>query len=135
MNSPNTTSEYMLFFRGPDWDEGLSTSELEQAMSKVGAWFEGLQAQGKIKGGNPLARNGQIVSGRKGGSVTDGPFTESKEAVGGYLLLEADSMEEAVSIAERCPTLAYGITVEVRRVLEECPCFLRARARLAEALA
>lgn len=135
MNAPNKITEYMLFFRGPDWDEGLSPEELQQAMDKVMAWFGELQAQGKVKAGQPLAREGQFVTGRKRSAISDGPFVESKEAVGGYLLLNADSMKEAVAIAENCPTLQFGITIEIRPVLEECPVFHRAKQRLAEALA
>jgi len=53
--------------------------------------------------------------------VVDGPFAESKESVGGYLLLQADNLDEAVEIARSNPVLKYGITVEVRPVLAECP--------------
>ncbi len=135
MSTPNPITEYMLFFRGPDWDAGLSPEELQQAMNKVMGWFEGLQAQGKVKGGQPLAAESRFISIQKRGLVSDGPFVEAKEAVGGYLLLDAESMEEAVAIAEKCPTLKYGITIEVRPVLEECPIFHRAKEQLAGALA
>jgi hypothetical protein len=57
--------------------------------------------------------------------VVDGPFAESKEAVGGYLVLLADDLNEAVEIARSMPTLKYGITVEVRPILAECPIFQR----------
>ena len=123
----------MLFFRGPDWDEGLSSGELQQAMNRVMAWFDGLQQAGKVKGGQPLARVGRTISGERGVTIADGPFAESKEAVGGYLILEADSLEEAVGIASSCPTLKLGITIEVRPILAECPCFERAKQRLAVA--
>ena len=63
--------------------------------------------------------------------MADGPFAESKEAIGGYFLLQVDDMDEAVEIAKQCPGLAYGIDVEVRPVAEECA----ARARVNEALA
>ena len=125
----------MLLFRGADWDEGLSSEELQEAMGKITTWFEELQQQGKVRGGQPLAREGGIVSGKKGRAVADGPFAESKEAVGGYLLLEADDLEEAIAIAKACPTLKYGISIEVRPVLEECPIFQRARERQALAMA
>ena len=58
-------------------------------------------------------------------SVMDGPFSETKEAVGGYLVLQADSLDEAVEIARSMPTLRYGISVEVRPILAECPIFQR----------
>jgi hypothetical protein len=53
--------------------------------------------------------------------VSDGPFAESKEAIGGYFLLDVASMDEAVAIAQECPGLPYGVRVEVRPVAPECP--------------
>jgi len=125
MNTETTTDEYMLLFRGPHWDGGLSTDELQQAMTKVMAWFEGLNERGKIKAAQPLGGQGRVISGTDGRFVVDGPFTETKEAVGGYLVLQADSLNEAVEIAQSMPTLRYGISVEVRPILAECPIFQR----------
>jgi hypothetical protein len=122
-----TKSDYMMLFRGEHWDKGLSGEELQQLLNKVMAWFDDLQKQGKVKGGQPLAPKGYMVSDRV---VFDGPFTESKEVVGGYLLLEADNLEEALAIAKSSPTLEHGITIEVRPVLEECPVFKRAQQKL-----
>jgi hypothetical protein len=125
MNTETTTGEYMLLFRGPHWDRGLSAEELQQVMDKVMAWFEGLNERGKIKGAQPLGGQGRVISGTDGQFVVDGPFTETKEAVGGYLVLQAESLNEAVEIARSMPTLRYGITVEVRPILAECPIFQR----------
>ena len=125
MNTETTTDEYMLLFRGPHWDRGLSTDELQQAMTKVMAWFEGLNERGKIKAAQPLGGQGRVISGTDGRFVVDGPFTETKEAVGGYLVLQADSLNQAVEIAQSMPTLHYGISVEVRPILAECPIFQR----------
>src|SRR6185295_19417679 len=91
MNPKNPTSEFMLLFRGPHWDKGLSPEDLQKVMGQVMAWFEGLKDQGRVKAGQPLGAEGRTVSGKKGRPVADGPFAESKEAVGGYLLLEAKS--------------------------------------------
>jgi len=115
----------MLLFRGPHWDRGLSQQELQVAMDKVMSWFEGLNARGKVKTGQPLSAQGRTISGGNGGLVSDGPFAESKEAVGGYLLVRADNLNEAVEIARSAPMLKYGITVEVRPILAECPIFQR----------
>ena len=104
----------MLLFRGGNWDRGLTKEELQQAMDKVMAWFEGLNERGRIKGAQPLGGQGRVISGTDGRFVVDGPFTETKEAVGGYLVLQADSLDEAVEIARSMPTLRYGISVEVR---------------------
>ena len=135
MSTPNPTSEYMLLFRGPHWDKGLSPEELQQLMGQVMAWFGELKDQGRVKAGQPLGAEGRTVSAKKGRSVADGPFAESKEAVGGYLLLQADSLDEAVAIAKTNPTLEHGITIEVRPVLEECPIFQRVKEQLAHATA
>ena len=125
MKTETTTGEYMLLFRGPHWDRGLSQQELQAAMDKVMAWFEGLNQRGKTKAAQPLGAQGRIISGTNGQLVVDGPFAESKEAVGGYLMLQADNLNEAVEIARSMPTLKYGISVEVRPILAECPIFQR----------
>ena len=131
--STQTQNEYLLLFRGDDWYKGLSPEELQTVMSQCKAWFDQLTAQGKIKAGQPLVREGAIVSGRDGRVVADGPFAESKEVIGGYLLLQADSLEEAVAIAKGSPSLAYGTAIEVRPVAEECPMAARARQIMPEA--
>lgn len=115
----------MLLFRGPHWDKGLSTGELQQAMNEMVAWFERLNERGKIKGAQPLGGQGRIISGTDRQFVVDGPFAESKEAVGGYLILQVDNLGEAVEIARAMPTLRYGMSVEVRPILAECPIFQR----------
>ena len=125
MNTETTTGEYILLFRGAHWDRGLSTDELQHAMDKVMEWFEGLNERGKIKGAQPLGGQGRVISGTDGRFVLDGPFTETKEAVGGYLVLQADSFDEAVEIARANPALRYGVSVEVRPIVAECPIFAR----------
>ena len=121
MNTQTKTGEYLLLFRGPQWDKGLSTSELQEAMNKVMAWFEALSERGKIKAAQPLGAQGRTISGTNGRFVFDGPFTETKEAVGGYLVLQADTLDEAVEIARSMPALRYGNSVEVRPIVAQCP--------------
>lgn len=125
----------MLIFRGTDWYKGLSSEEMQQVGDKWMAWFKGLMASGKAVAGNPLEREGKIVSGKDGRVVSDGPFAESKEAIGGYFLLKVNSLEDAVAIAKECPGLPYGIRVEVRAVAGECPLVEQSRteAQLAAA--
>ena len=115
-----TTSEYMLLFRGTDWHGGLSPEEIQQVVNQMKAWFDRLTAEGKAKAGKPLFQEGKIVSQKKGRSVADGPFAESKEAIGGFFLLEVGSLDEAAEIAKDFPGLNYGATVEVRPVAPEC---------------
>jgi hypothetical protein len=115
-----TTSEYLLLFRGTDWHKGLSPAEIEKVVKQWKEWFNGLEAQGKIKGGLPLMSEGKVVSGTGGRFVVDGPFAESKEAIGGYFLLNVCTLEEAIFIARQCPGLAHGAAVEVRPVADMC---------------
>ena len=119
--STEAKKEFILFFRGSQWDKDLSPEEIQKVMGQFMGWFERLREEGRLKAGQPLEREGKIVSGKKGRTVADGPFAESKEAVGGYFLLQVADLEEAVEIAQQCPILEYGSTVEVRPVAEQCP--------------
>lgn len=73
-----------------------------------------------MKGGLPLMNEGKIISGARGRFVTDGSFTESKEAIGGYFLICVDNLDEAIEIARQCPGLEHGAVVEIRPVAQEC---------------
>src|SRR5438093_8285930 len=126
--STQTQDKYMLLFRGNDWHKGLSPEEMQKVADHWMVWFKRLTEQGKAIAGNPLENEGKIVSGKNGRVVADGPFAESKEAIGGYFLLQVNSLDEAVAIAKDCPGLAYGVVVEVRPVAEECPIAQEARA-------
>jgi hypothetical protein len=126
MNTQNQNG-YMLLYRSDEWYKKLSQDDLQRLINQNKAWFERLTAQGKAKPGNALERTGVIVSGKNGRSVTDGPFAESKEAIGGYLRLDVETIEEAIAIAQSSPGLAYGGSIEVRPVAEECPLDVRAR--------
>jgi hypothetical protein len=128
MSAPTTKSEYMLLFRGNDWHKGLSPEEMQKVAGQWMAWFNRLTEQGKAIAGNPLKGEGKLVSGNHGRVVADGPFAESKEAIGGYFLLQVKSLDEAVAIAKECPGLVHGAVVEVRPVAEECPVAEEARA-------
>ena len=135
MSTENNKSEYLIIFRGTDWDKGLSPEEIQKVTGQFMAWFERLKQEGTVKGGQPLEHEGKIVSGKKGRTVADGPFAESKEAIGGYFLLQVRNIDEAVTIAQQCPTLDYGAKVEVRPVAGECVSMRRANEELAGATA
>jgi hypothetical protein len=126
MNAPNKNG-YLLLSNSNEWYKELSLEEIQKVVNQNKVWFERLAAQGKVKGGQALARNGATVSGRNERLVSDGPFAETKEAIGGYLLLDVETLEEAIAIARTCPCLAYNTTIEVRPVAEECPLDARAR--------
>jgi hypothetical protein len=126
MNTENQNG-YMLLYRSDEWYNKLSQAELRKLMNQNKAWIESLTAQGKAIPGRALERRGAIVSGSNGKFVTDGPFAESKEAIGGYLVLDVETMDEAISIAQSSPGLAYGGSIEVRPVADECPLDARER--------
>src|SRR5205809_7984159 len=119
--STQNQNEYLLLFRGNEWYHALSPEQLQKAMTDFKAWFDRLTEQGKLKAAQPLVREGKIVSGKNGRIVADGPFAESKEAIGGYFLLQVETFDEAIAIAKNCPGLGYGVKVEVRPVAEQCP--------------
>lgn len=121
------TSEYMVLFRSTGWQQDLSPAEMQQIMSRTVAWFERLADEGKMKGAQPLFEEGKVISGKKGRQVADGPFAESKETIAGYLVLNVDTLEEAVEIAQEWPLLDCGCTLEVRPIAPECPSFKQIR--------
>ncbi|HEX4201213.1 MAG TPA: YciI family protein [Chthoniobacterales bacterium] len=112
MSTTPTASEYLLLFRNKAWYQDLTTGEIEEAMDRLNSWFERLNRAGKFKSGAPLAVVGKTITSRH--TVTDGPFAESKEAVTGFFVVQAATLDEAVEIAKGCPGLEYGQTVEVR---------------------
>lgn len=129
MNTETNKSEYLLLVRGAAWYNRLSAEELQQAMNRFRAWFDALSERGVLKGAQPLAREARIV-GNDRQVVFDGPFAETKEAIGGYFLVAVNSFDEAVEIAQACPGLEFGTEIEIRPIADECP--LAQRARLIE---
>lgn len=117
-----TKSPYLLIFRdrSPEVYQTMSAERRQQLMQRWNAWYDRLAEQGKVEHGHPLEPRGRVVSGPHGERVTDGPFAESTEGIGGYFLLTVRDLEEATEIAQRCPSLAHGMTVEVRPVAEAC---------------
>jgi len=118
----------MLLYRSSEWYNSLSQEELQKLIHHNKAWFERLTEQGKAKPGRALERTGVTVSGKNGRVIMDGPFAEAKEAIGGYLVADVETIEEAIAIAQSSPSLAYGGSIEVRPMAEECPLDVRARA-------
>lgn len=122
LDTPPQVTGHLLLFRKTGWAEsGLSPEELQQVMTRINDWFDRLAAEGKILGAQPLMEQGVVIQGRGGSSVTDGPFVEAKEAVGGYVLLAVKDLDEAVAIARSNPMHDYGLTTEVRPTASTCP--------------
>lgn len=108
--------KYMFLFRGGDVSH-LSAGEQESQMGKWLAWVDKLSKQGKYAGGEPLLPGGKTISGAKK-TVTDGPFAEAKEVIGGYFIVTAKSYDEAVEMAKDSPDFELGGSVEVRHVMK-----------------
>jgi hypothetical protein len=97
----------------------MSQSETQAFMGEYGAYTQSVKDSGHYLGGNPLqpvhtatsirSRNGKV-------STTDGPFAETKEQLGGYYLIEAKDLNEAISVASRIPSAKTG-TIEVRPIM------------------
>ena len=121
---------FVLLSSSDEWYKEISAAELQKVINDNKAWVERLVARGIVKGGQALAREGATVFGNNKRTVLDGPFAESKEVIGGTLLLDVATMEEAVAIAKACPSLRYNTNIEVRPVSDECP--LTTHARLKE---
>jgi len=110
-------SDYLLLFRGGDGKNLRQSPEKWQAhMAKWMQWMGDLNTQGKFVGAQPLSETGKLVTGIKK-VVSDGPFMEGKEMVGGYLICKADDFAGAVDISKGCPILEFdnGV-VEVREI-------------------
>jgi hypothetical protein len=121
MSTPKKDPEYLLLIRGTEWHQNLSPAQIQEVMGRFTGWLDDLGKSEKLKGAQPLEAEGKVVSGKNGRIVADGPFAEAKESIGGYFLLRVDTFEEAISIAQSCPLLEHGPTMEVRPVAEMCP--------------
>lgn len=122
--------DYLLLFRGTNWDKGLTDEVRMKVVADWYAWFDRLNAEGRCSGGHPLQESGKVVTGKKGRTIADGPFAESKEAVGGYFYLHVTDEAEAIAIAQQCPGLDYGVVVEVRPIADMCSVRVRVQEYL-----
>jgi len=110
--------EYLLLFRGGDAENLRQSPEKWQAhMQKWMVWMGNLKEQEKFIGAQPLDKTGKVIRGNNK-VVSDGPFMEGKEIVGGYLACKANTYEEALEIAKGCPILEDDGIVEVREIQE-----------------
>ncbi len=107
--------EFMMIFRSADSVERPTPTEMQAQVKVWQDWIGGIAAQGKFVGTNALGIEGKVV--RANNVVTDGPYMEVKEMVGGYIIVKADNIDAAVKLSEGCPTLSYGGSVEVRDVM------------------
>ena len=110
MSESTCNSEYLILSRGR-WDPDRSAEEIQATIDRFYAWYERLVAEGKLKRGSRLTTDRRFVT---PAGITDGPFTETKEVIGGYWFIVAGSLDEAAAIAAQSPCLSCGLFYEIR---------------------
>lgn len=110
-------AKYMYLFRGGDARRVQESPEQMQAhMELWKKWMGDLASSGKLVDGLPLGKEGKQLK-EKGKVVHDGPYAEGKEIVGGYLIVNSESLDEAAELAKGCPIFEHDGEVEVREIL------------------
>jgi hypothetical protein len=105
---------FLLLLKGGDFS-GYSPEEHQKILQDYMGWSQKLRTQDKYKGGEELKGNGRVLA-AKDGRIVDGPFTETKEVIGGYFLIEEPNLEAATATAKDCPHLKYKGSIELREV-------------------
>jgi hypothetical protein len=112
-------SQFIYLYRMSDAarQEAMGTPErAQQSMQRWMAWMRDLDAQGHLKDrGQPLEQTGKVVRSK---TVTDGPYTEAKDLVGGFTIVEARDIDQAAELSRGCPILEGDGSVEVRPVMK-----------------
>jgi len=107
----------LLLYDNPANWANISPEDMQKAIEKYMAWGSKLESSGVLVASHKLADEpGKVMRGKGQARVTDGPYSETKEVLGGYYLVKAANYKEAVEISRGCPSLEYGGTVEVRQV-------------------
>lgn len=107
-------SEFAYFFRGRE--TSASPEQMQKTMEKWVVWFRELGAKGVIKDpGNPLEHTGMVVRGKQK-AIIDGPYAEAKDVVGGYIVVQAADLAQAVEFSKGCPIFDVDGSVEVRPI-------------------
>jgi hypothetical protein len=110
-------NEFLLIFRrDADFDARFTPEQMQEMTKPWQDWMGGLAAQNKLADrGNRLNVTGKVI--KPGNVITDGPYVEVKESIGGYTLIRAASLEEAAELSKDCPILATGGSVEIREIV------------------
>lgn len=115
MSEERPLSEFLVLSRGR-WNPEKSAEQIQQAIDSFYVWHERLVREGRAKPGQRLGTEGKLVS---SWGVTDGPFTETKEVIGGYWFFYARDLDAAVALAAQSPCLACGLSYEIRPTEQE----------------
>ena len=109
-------TDYLYVFRGGASDPSDSAQAQADEMKRWASWIQGLAQKGHMKGGEPLEREGKVLRGRSK-NLTDGPYADAKDRIGGYLIVSAASLEEATELAKGCPIFEKEVgSLEVRPI-------------------
>ena len=115
MDTSSSKKQYLVISRG-QWDEAASQQEVQGAIDRFYLWYELNLQRGQMKPGSRLASEGRVIS---RSTITDGPFAEAKELVGGFWFIVADDLEQAAALAAENPCLAFGLSLEIRPLDED----------------
>jgi hypothetical protein len=113
MSERTNPAEYLVIARG-QWDKNLSQDKIQDAIDEFYVWLGRLVDEGKMKRGQRLTYEGKTVM--RQNVITDGPFGESKEVIGGYWFILANNLDEAAQIAKGNPCLDCGMFFEIRPI-------------------
>jgi hypothetical protein len=108
--------EFVLLFRQPSYDyRNVDPEKMKELGKKWQNWVSGIVSQNKLSSnGIRLSMEGKVL--KPGGVITDGPFVEIKEKLGSFVVIKAESLEEATTLAHGCPAIDEGGSVEIRPV-------------------
>jgi hypothetical protein len=123
MTTPSDLRQHLILLQYPYPAVQPSPEELQAIMARFSLWMGDLKRQGRVAATNGLENTGKVLRGPIGATIiTDGPFAEGKEVVGGYVLLQPSTLQEALAAARACPGLDHRMIVEVRPVVPSAHC-------------
>src|SRR5215510_2686905 len=108
--------KFMLIFQG-GMHANESPEKMQENMGKWMAWIDKLSKAGQYVAGEPLLPGGKLITGKKR-NVTDGPFTEGKEVVGGFFIINAKDYDEAARLCDDYPDYELGGTIQLRQIMK-----------------
>ncbi|OZG74488.1 hypothetical protein BTA51_05650 [Hahella sp. CCB-MM4] len=115
MDTKEKQKEYLVISRG-HWDQDKSPEQIQEAIDKFYLWIEQQINEGRMMAGQRLVNEGKVVQKQR---ITDGPYTETKEIIGGFWFILADSLDEAAQLASENPCLECGLFYEIRPIENE----------------
>jgi hypothetical protein len=110
-------AQFLILLHGGDFDQ-YTREQFQEISKRYRAWMQKTGDKCRTTGGAPLADEGKVLRGTGPAvKVTDGPFAETKEVIGGYYFVEGESEEEVAEFSKDCPHLDYGGAVEIRKII------------------